>query len=106
MKNKITLKWLRKIIAENKVILFYSTSVWCKLRREVLKEFHYECQHCKQKGIHTQATTVHHIKPLRKYPELALNKTNLIPLCDSCHYDEHHRNRKIKPKGFFNEEKW
>ena len=32
---------------------------------------------------------VHHIKPRRDYPELALVDSNLISLCDECHNKMH-----------------
>ena len=49
-----------------------------------------------------KATTVHHKKYLRLHPELALDPDNLEPICERCHYDEHHR----KKPGFTNEERW
>ena len=47
-----------------------------------------------------KATTVHHKKYLRLHPELALDPDNLEPICERCHYDEHHR----KKPGFTNED--
>lgn len=32
---------------------------------------------------------VHHIKPLRDAPELALDLANLVSLCDACHDEAH-----------------
>lgn len=48
------------------------------------------------------ASTVHHRKYLRMHPELALDEDNLEPICEKCHYEEHHK----KPQGFVNEERW
>lgn len=55
-----------------------------------------------RKGLVVKATTVHHRKYLRQYPELALDPDNLEPICERCHYDEHHR----KKPGFTNQERW
>jgi len=80
-------------------LLFYKTYAWKKLRKEVLQEDKYECQMCKKRGYYRRANTVHHIKPMDKYPELALStyytdengekKRNLISLCRVCHEREH-----------------
>jgi len=64
---------------------FYKTKTWKRLRESILRRDHYQCQHCKRYGRMRQATTVHHIKHLDEYPELACDPHNLISLCDSCH---------------------
>ena len=33
-----------------------------------------------------KAEEIHHIKPVRVYPELELDESNLIALCDRCHF--------------------
>lgn len=97
-------KWIKDLIAQDKLHTFYISSIWKSTKREVLKEQNHECQRCKLiKKIYTKATTVHHKKYVRKYPRLALTKSNLEAICEQCHYDEHHRGPK---KGFINEEKW
>ncbi|MDO4553696.1 MAG: HNH endonuclease signature motif containing protein [Lachnospiraceae bacterium] len=96
-----TLNWIRQLIRENNLHEFYTSSVWRKTQSQILKEHHYECQRCKEKGLLIRARTVHHKKYLRDYPELALTEENLEPICEKCHYDEHHRKQ-----GFMNEEKW
>lgn len=59
---------------------------WDELRKEFLKENNYECASCKSKNN----LTVHHKKPFHLYPELELEKSNLIVLCENkvlnCHY--------------------
>ena len=54
-----------------------------------MKRDNYECQKCKSKGKYHKAETVHHIKHLRDYPELALDNNNLISLCYDCHNKDH-----------------
>lgn len=34
----------------------------------------------------------HHVKPVAKFPDLALDINNGITLCQRCHYEEHNRN--------------
>lgn len=96
------LNWIRGLIRDNKVHEFYTSPAWRKLQAQILKENHYECERCKRKGLVVKATTVHHKKYLRLHPELALDPDNLEPICERCHYDEHHR----KKPGFTNEERW
>ena len=93
--------WIQSLIAKDDIHAFYICHAWLHLRAEVLKEQHNECQRCKEKGLFVPATVVHHIKTVRKYPWLALDKGNLIALCDECHYEIHHGH---KPK--WNDERW
>lgn len=98
----VMLEWIRNLIKENNMHEFYTSSIWRRTQARILKENHYECERCKRKGLVVKASTVHHRKYLRKYPELALDDSNLEPICERCHFDEHHRR---KP-GFMNEERW
>ena len=54
---------------------------WSKVRAEHLKKYP-KCAACgTEKGLE-----VHHIKPFHEFPELELEPTNLITLCNkSCH---------------------
>ena len=45
-----TTKWIKKLIEENKVILFYHSAKWKKVRQEVLHTYHNECVLCKLEG--------------------------------------------------------
>ena len=85
-----TTLWIYDLIQANDLHAFYISTAWLRLRAEVLREQHHECQICKAKGRYAQADTVHHIKTVRKYPWLALVKGNLIAVCDTCHYEIHH----------------
>ncbi len=96
----------------------YKTKEWSQLKREVMKEFHFECANCKSKGIITMAQTVHHVKHVKDYPHLAYSKyfigingekkRNLIPLCNNCHNEEHDRFKKKEKKieKPLTEERW
>lgn len=111
-------KWIGKLIAEDKLYKFYKCKEWRQLSEAVMKENNYECQHCKARGFHKAARSVHHVQWVRRHPRLALSRTyeyegvtykNLIPLCEDCHNKEHDKSRwmiKREKKGFVNEERW
>lgn len=110
--------WIKQLIAENKLYKFYKCKEWRSLSDAVMKENNYECQHCKERGIHASARSVHHVQWVRKHPRLALSRTytyngveykNLVPLCEDCHNKEHKKGAGLKQKnntGFINEERW
>lgn len=75
---------------------FYLSAKWKRKRKAILARDDYKCQMCKRYGRTTPAQTVHHIKHLDEYPELALDSNNLISVCNKCH-------NKLHPeKGGFN----
>jgi 5-methylcytosine-specific restriction endonuclease McrA len=107
-------QWIRKLIAEDNLHEFYTSSKWLRLREDVLVEYKSECQHCKANGFYTKSNTVHHVQYVKKHPELALSKVyiymgkeykNLIPLCHDCHERTHgyRVSKKTKP---LTEERW
>ena len=112
--------WIRQLIRENKIWVFYKTDDWLELRDEVLRDAHYECQHCLRRGKYTRAVMVHHVNEVRKRPAMALTKTyidkegrerrNLVPLCFACHEAEHDRFEMSREaqgiEKFTNEERW
>lgn len=51
-------------------------------RRDVFERDDYTCQSCKKRGVYLE---VHHIKPVRDYPNLIFNVGNGITLCGYCH---------------------
>jgi hypothetical protein len=65
-------------------IAFYSSPEWRLLREQVIKEQGRLCQECRCEVAEDYDLTVDHIKPRSKYPELALDKSNLQVLCRSC----------------------
>ena len=68
---------------------FYHSRQWEHLRASVLRRDGYQCRICKRYGRLRQATTVHHIKHLDEYPELALDPSNLVSVCTQCHNKLH-----------------
>lgn len=106
---------LRNLISEGKVSKFYESRQWKQLSRQVIAEYHGECFLCRQQKKLTKAVLVHHVRPLREYPELAYSRTyqdkggeyiQLMPLCFDCHERIHRRGAYAKPAGYQNEEKW
>lgn len=53
------------------------------------------CQMCKRKV----ATEAHHVKPLEKYPELALDLDNGMGVCRDCHEKTKNKKKKVIPNG-------
>ena len=62
--------WIEELIDVDELWRFYKSKEFRKLKEEVLREQHHECQVCKEKGILTKADTVHHIQYVRNHPEL------------------------------------
>src|SRR5690554_2336937 len=77
---------------------FYATKAWKQIRLERLSKDNYLCQRCKKKGLITAGTTVHHVKPLEDYPELALDINNLTSLCNTCHEQIEKRRQRWREK--------
>ena len=85
---------LKKLIENGEKEKFYSWGSWKKLRKDVLRIDHGECQHCKAKGKYKKGYIVHHIKHLEDRPDLALSifdgeERQLVTLCKKCHEEEH-----------------
>lgn len=130
--NKIKLRrWIEKLIADDELWRFYKSKEFIKFKTDILKENHYECYECKKRGIITRydtdkdgnkriLSTVHHVRHVREYPELALSRTfiddegkmqlQLIPVCKACHNKLHpEKQKKAYTKNeerFENEERW
>lgn len=101
---------------------FYKTIKWRKKRQDILLRDKYLCQFYlgvfeqyghKYNGMKlVRANTVHHIKPLKDYPELALDDDNLVSLSHEAHEIIEGRadilkewNRKNRKKAI-TKEKW
>ena len=97
---KEKLLWLQEMIRKNNLHDFYSSAEWQKLAGAVRKEQHNECQRCRQRGYYSPCAAVHHIKHVKKHPELALSADNLECLCRVCHEEEHRQG------AYMNEERW
>lgn len=120
-------KWVKTLIDSGELEKFYHSSAWIKIAEEVKKMDNYECQICKREGKITTVgskgednknvqISVHHIKEVRKYPELALSiwyedgngkeKRNLITVCETHHNHIHKKFEKHRRSGFMNKERW
>ena len=113
--------WIRQLIDQQAIYKFYKSEEWIRLRDEVMRDSHNECQHCLQNGIYRRAEMVHHVNEVRKRPDLALTRefvdvitgekiTNLIALCNPCHERVHDRCGNFREQNgnarFRNEERW
>jgi 5-methylcytosine-specific restriction endonuclease McrA len=63
---------------------FYASPEWRILREQVITEQGRRCRQCKRLITDDFELTVDHIKPRSKFPELALDKSNLRVLCRQC----------------------
>ena len=82
-------------IARGDIKLIYKTRRWEAVRNRAMANQQQECQRCKEKGRYRRARIVHHVKPLKKYPYLALSEwytdeegkeqRQLLALCFNCH---------------------
>lgn len=80
---------------------FYRSQAWERLRVQVLRMDHYECQMHKQRGRYRRANTVHHVLELKDRPDLATSiwygeERQLLSLCQECHEEVHGYRRKAK----------
>lgn len=82
-------KELKEYIKKGLVKRFYNSSDWKITRIQALNRDNNECQRCKAEGKFSRAESVHHIKHLKARPDLALELTNLVSLCNECHNLEH-----------------
>lgn len=57
-------------------------------RRSVIFRDGFKCVHCGS----PHNLEAHHILPVAKHPEKALDVDNGITLCTKCHYEEHNKN--------------
>lgn len=66
--------------AKRRIKTFYRSWEWAKLRYETLKHYGAVCMLC---GF-TRLIVVDHIRPISRYPDLALDPENVQVLCDLC----------------------
>ena len=96
------LKKLIKWIEDDTLVRFYQTKEWRKVRQIILNLNGGKCAKC-----HKKAHMVHHLKKVKEFPLLALLITNLDPLCNSCHNEEHpEKLAATRKRKFTNEERW
>jgi len=69
---------------------FYTSQAWMELRYQALKIHGAACQCCGASRKDGVVIHVDHIKPRAKYPELALELSNLQVLCEACNLGKLH----------------
>lgn len=96
-------RWIPALAKANRLYRFYKTPEFRQLRQSVLDAAHGECEDCRAKvpAEITAATTVHHDRPVKEFPELALSwywidgngrkHKQLWALCEDCHNRRHDR---------------
>lgn len=108
------LQQLVTLIQSGKEFLFYQWPEWKRIRAEVLKLDHYECQKCKaEKHRYRKAMIVHHVKHLKDRPDLALDiyekeERQLISVCKDCHEKLHPESQRQHQSNAnqITEERW
>lgn len=87
---------LRSLIDNGEEAEFYTWGEWRRLRPEVLKLDHNECQRCKAMGRFRRGNIIHHVKHLQDRPDLALSiwdpetgERQLVTVCKRCHEELH-----------------
>ena len=69
----------------------YKSSRWQKKRAHILKRDGYLCRESLRYGKRIAADTVHHIYPVKDYPQYAMCDWNLISLSCKMHEKMHDR---------------
>lgn len=69
----------------------YHSKDWHRKRAVALKRDNYQCQLSKRDGLIVEADTVHHIFPVKDYPQYAMCIWNLISLSKAAHNMLHER---------------
>ena len=63
---------------------FLRSPEWRELRRLAIAKYGSTCVKCGKVGTKNSPINIDHIKPRKYFPELALDITNLQPLCGGC----------------------
>lgn len=66
---------------------FYCSLEWGIRSAEILLRDHWTCSICSDK----HANYVHHVRSLKKYPQIALHPDFLTTICVTCHEHLHRR---------------
>ena len=111
------LQWLLGLIAAGDIHPFYVSSEWRQLAAAVLRD---DCRNCQICGKANAADLVHHVRHVKRFPQLALSRyyvdedgtqqRNLISVCRGCHeavcHPERMRKPTAKPEAFATAERW
>jgi 5-methylcytosine-specific restriction endonuclease McrA len=76
--------------AKGKYEKFYRSWDWKRLRYEFMKDKEGCCECCGASAVHGIRVVVDHIKPIRKFWHLRLEKSNLQILCNDCNMGKSH----------------
>jgi hypothetical protein len=68
----------------DEAVAFYTSPEWRLIRNRIVQRQGHLCQECKRTIKDDFDLTVDHIKPRSKFPELALEESNLRVLCRRC----------------------
>jgi len=74
----------------------YCRSVWKEKIKEIFKRDNWTCQNCGYKNSTDKKLVVHHIKTWAEYPKLRFENSNLITLCEECHWKRHSKDGTAK----------
>ena len=84
---------------------FYQSSKWQSVRQNIIAQRGLICQRCGKIVTDPRNVTLHHVIELTvdnvDDPLIALNPSNVMLLCRTCHDTEHDRFCKAKPKQVF-----
>ena len=89
---KLALKVKVANLSDNEIALklrkssdgFLKSKEWKELRLKALDLYGFVCIKCKRDNSREYPINIDHIKPRKFFPELALDITNLQPLCGPC----------------------
>lgn len=84
-------RWLLQLIREDKLVKFYQSAKWRRLREKAMRRDNYECQMCRRLGKYHKVENVHHVQEVKDRPDLALEINNLMCLCIEHHNEVHER---------------
>ena len=86
------MKQKRLKLSKAQHVEFFTSDEWRKLRVRVLEKYGCSCMMCGRSPMqHRIVIHVDHIKPRSKYPELALEYSNLQLLCEDCNIGKGNR---------------
>src|SRR5258708_5315977 len=77
-------RFFRKQKSKPVIPEFYKSEEWIQARYAALKRSNGHCQCCGAGPEHGAVLNVDHIKPRKRYPDLALEVSNLQVLCAKC----------------------
>lgn len=114
--------WILSLIAQDNLAAFYHSGLWRRVRDKVLRTQPHRCYLCerkrpaqltplrmpweKPKGSDDKrpVAIAHHVNEVRRRPDLALSEVddlgrrNIVVICPSCHWNEHHKRNALLDK--------